>query len=159
MPEISNTNKSFMKQYLSLLHIILIFLYILYHCFNSGHVPLNSYYDLLMGYHLQSEKHPTIVIALSGSRSQFAAPKRFVAFGFEVQRLIIMVSRWLLKFPNRLWDIIDVLVSFSFNSGGTWRGQGALSSAVHPPLFLPSVSQPIVQALPICTQNVKNKFL
>lgn len=69
---------------------MLIFLYILYHCFNVGHVPLNSYYDLLMGGHLQSEKHPPIVIALSGSKSQSVASKRLVAFGFEVQGPIIM---------------------------------------------------------------------
>lgn len=39
---------------------------------------------------------------------------------------------------------IGLLASFSFNSGGTWDDWGALSPVVHPPLLLPSISQPIV---------------
>lgn len=66
------------------------------------------------------------------------ASKRFVAFGFEVEGPIIMLAVDFKSFQ------IDVLASFSFNSGGTWSGQGALSSAVHPLLLLPSISQPIV---------------
>ena len=107
--------------------------------FNVGHIPLNSYYDLLTGLNLQFEKHATVE-----SSGQSVESKRLGALDLEVWGSIMKTVLYFKTLPHRQWGLIYVPVSFSFNFMSSWGGYLAFSHKVHLPVPLLSVSQFIV---------------
>lgn len=98
---------------------MLMFLYIVI-AFDGGHVPLNSYCDLLVGHNLQSEKNPTVVIALSGSKSQSVESKRCGALDFEVQGPIMRTVIYFKIFclDSEILQVCQLVLAFTLGAAG-----------------------------------------
>ena len=74
--------------------------------FNVGHIPLNSYYDLLTDLNLQFEKHATVE-----SSGQSVESKTLGALELEVWGSIMKTVLYFKTLPHGQWGLMCQLVS------------------------------------------------